>query len=102
LAHGALYPLISVLKKAIDEKDNLIIKQGTWALSNLCRGKPEPDYNKVRDAIPVLSSVIQESIHLDVLSDALWALTHLSEGNYLKVQRVLQTGIVPSLVRHIE
>jgi len=102
LANGALYPMTVVLKKALDDKDNIISKHGTWALSNLCRGKPAPQYERVREALPVLSAVVQEEIHLDVLSDALWAVTYLSEGNYYKVGRVLQTGIVPSLVRHLD
>ena len=30
------------------------VKNASWALSNLCRGRPQPDYNLVRRAIPTL------------------------------------------------
>jgi importin subunit alpha-1 len=33
--------------------------QGAWALSNLCRGHPLPDYEKIEKAIPILCKIVK-------------------------------------------
>lgn len=47
--------LVEVIEKSKDEN---IVKHGSWALSNLCRGNPLPKYENVKMAIPVLCNVI--------------------------------------------
>jgi importin subunit alpha-1 len=70
--------LVKILENT-NKKDT--IKHGTWALSNLCRGKPLPPFNKVKDAIPTLCRVVGEEIDSEVLTDACWALSYLSDGD---------------------
>lgn len=74
------------------------IKHGTWALSNLCRGKPLPEFEHVKDAIPILSSVVIKEDDPEVLTDATWALSYLSDGSDSRIQMVIDTGVVPKLV----
>ena len=79
--------------------NKLTVKHGTWALSNLCRGEPFPDFKDLRNATPVLCKVIiEEQQDQEVLTDALWALNYLSKGDNLSIQQVIETGVVPSLV----
>ena len=101
LDHGALHPLIDMLKEALVEKSTPLIRQGTRALSNLCRGRPLPAYERVADATLVLCTVVQEVSDIDILRDAIWTLLYLSDGEH-KVARVLEADIVPSLVRYLE
>jgi len=96
-----LHPLIDVLRKALERKDHTLIKQGTWALSNLCRTKPLQPFERVADATPVLCTVVQEVTDSDIICDALWALGYLSDEEY-KVTRVLEVDVVPSLIRCLE
>lgn len=49
---GAITPIIEIINTA---KSFNVIKNGAWVLSNLCRGKPAPNFDKVRHCIPCLS-----------------------------------------------
>ena len=37
------------------------LRNATWALTNLCRGEPKPDFNLMRSALPVLAQLIVSS-----------------------------------------
>jgi len=71
-------------------------------LSNLCRGRPLPEFEQVKRAIPTLSRVIQEENDAEVLTDAAWAMSYLSDGDENRIQLVVDTGIIPSLVKHLD
>lgn len=61
-------------------------RNGVWALSNICRGKnPPPEFSMVSPALPVLARLLFHS-DADVLSDACWALSYLSDGPNDKIQ----------------
>jgi importin subunit alpha-6/7 len=77
LKAGGINPLIQIIYNS-DNKST--IKHGTWALSNLCRGKPLPEYELVKDALPVLAKVLLTQDDPEVITDATWALSYLS-GN---------------------
>ena len=101
LDHDVLHPLIDVLKQALVNKDMTLIRQGTKALSNLCRTKPLPVYERVADATPILCTVVQKVTDIETLRDVLWALFSLSDSEH-KLARVLETDVFPSLVRYLE
>ncbi len=73
-----------------------VLRNATWALSNLCRGKPPPAKELVRPALPVLVHCIY-SADEEVLSDACWALAYLSEGDS-NIQEVIESGVCRRLV----
>uniref|UniRef100_A0A4W6C6F2 Importin subunit alpha n=1 Tax=Lates calcarifer TaxID=8187 RepID=A0A4W6C6F2_LATCA len=69
-----------------------------WALSNLCRGKnPPPAFEKVSPCLPVLSRLLFSS-DPDLLADACWALSYLSDGPNDKIQAVIDSGVCRRLV----
>lgn len=72
---GGINPLIQIIYTS---ENKSTIKHGTWALSNLCRGKPLPDYDLVKDALPVLAKVLLTQDDPEVITDATWALSYLS------------------------
>ncbi|KAI9313654.1 armadillo-type protein [Dichotomocladium elegans] len=95
LESGALQPLLNIL----NEHHKLSMhRNATWTLSNLCRGKnPQPDWSKVVPALPVLAKLIYSSDE-EVLIDACWAISYLSDGYNDRIQAVIESGVCRRLV----
>lgn len=73
-------------------------RNAVWALSNLCRGKnPAPAFAKVAPCLPVLAHLLNHTDY-DVLADACWALSYLSDGPNDKIQAVIDAGVCRRLV----
>lgn len=71
----------------------------TWAVSNLCRGKPSPDSSLIAPAIgPLAQLLVRQPMSKDVLVDAVWALSYLADGDDDRIQMVMDTGVTPELV----
>lgn len=88
------------MKVVESSKDKSIIKQGTWALSNLLRGAPLPNYEDIKSAVPVLcKSILSEVLDNETLSDAMWAISYMSETHKSRIQRVVETGVLPHIVK---
>ncbi|KAL9263460.1 Importin subunit alpha-1-like protein [Drosera capensis] len=95
LNHGALLPLLAQL----NEHSKLsMIRNATWTLSNFCRGKPQPPFELVSPALPTLERLIRSNDD-EVLTDACWALSYLSDGTNDKIQAVIEAGVCPVLVQ---
>ncbi|WCJ22282.1 Importin subunit alpha [Euphorbia peplus] len=94
LGHGALVPLLS----QFNEHAKLsMLRNATWTLSNFCRGKPQPSFEQTKPALPALERLIHSNDE-EVLTDACWALSYLSDGTNDKIQAVIEAGVCPRLV----
>mmetsp|Transcript_47673 Transcript_47673/g.132286 ORF Transcript_47673/g.132286 Transcript_47673/m.132286 type:complete len:415 (-) Transcript_47673:178-1422(-) len=60
-------------------------------------GKPQPNFDLVRPALPTLAQLIY-SPDDDVLTDACWALSYLSDGPNEKIQAVIEAGVCRRLI----
>ncbi|KAL3632740.1 hypothetical protein CASFOL_025724 [Castilleja foliolosa] len=94
LSHGALGPLLAQLN---EHAKLSMLRNATWTLSNFCRGKPQPAFEQTRPALPVLQQLIHSNDE-EVLTDACWALSYLSDGTNDKIQAVIDSGVCPRLV----
>lgn len=94
LGHGALIPLLSQLN---EHAKLSMLRNATWTLSNFCRGKPQPPFEQVRPALSALQGLVHASDE-EVLTDACWALSYLSDGTNDKIQAVIETGVCHRLV----
>merc|ERR1712151_400996 len=91
---GGLFPVMSILYRANKQS---MIRNATWALSNFCRGKPPPPFEAVKPALSILAQLIQGT-DMEVLADACWALSFISDGASERISGVIQAGVVQRLV----
>uniref|UniRef100_A0A175YDN3 IBB domain-containing protein n=1 Tax=Daucus carota subsp. sativus TaxID=79200 RepID=A0A175YDN3_DAUCS len=94
LGNGALVPLLSQLN---EHAKLSMLRNATWTLSNFCRGKPQPAFDQMRPVLPALQRLIHSNDE-EVLTDACWALSYLSDGTNDKIQAVIEAGVCPRLV----
>jgi importin subunit alpha-1 len=88
LRSGASIPIITVMHQTTKPS---LLRNATWTLSNLCRGKPRPDWELIQPLIAPLAKNLdiddQES-----LSNVLWALSYISDGSSENIQALLDCG----------
>jgi hypothetical protein len=96
LKEGALRPLLDILNAGTHKPS--MIRNATWTLSNFCRGKnPQPDWNTVSACLPVLANLIHQQ-DPEILTDACWAISYLSDGQNDQIQAVIASGVCKRLV----
>ena len=100
----ALAPLLLQLKKAgstfqltTSSSELSMLRNAAWTLSNLCRGKPQPELKKVEPALQALAQLIA-STDPEMSADACWALCYLSDGANDRIQAVIDAGVCKGLV----
>jgi hypothetical protein len=89
-------PVINCLR--LSSAPDTLLRTGTWALSNFCRGKPQPEFKTVAPAIDALASLVQYSDE-ELLVDACWALSYLTDGDNQRLAKVIEAGIARRLVQ---
>ncbi|XP_020591450.1 importin subunit alpha-like [Phalaenopsis equestris] len=97
LENAALFPLLALLNEGSKIS---MIRNATWTLSNLVRGNPRPAFEQIRDSLPVLQRLVH-STDEEVLSDACWALSYMTDGANDRIQAVIGAGVCQRLVELI-
>jgi HEAT repeat protein len=90
--------LLSVFRN--DAKISMI-RNATWSLSNLCRGKPQPKFEQISSVLPMLAKLVMMD-DVEVITDAMWALSYISDDTgptNNKIQAVIDHGVLPRLVQ---
>lgn len=72
----------------------------TWVISNLCRNKPVPDWRMIEGLIEPLKCLLKHDVMPDVVTDACWAVSYLSDASEQHVQAVCESADV--LARLVE
>lgn len=94
LSNGTLKPVLALT----DSPRIGLVRNATWTLSNFCRGRaPQPDWNQIKDSIPTLAKLIYHQDE-EVMVDACWAISYLSDGVSEKIQAVIDAGMPRRLV----
>lgn len=95
LNNGAMPALLNLL---VDPSQPLnVLRNATWAASNLCRCKPQPVLESVAMALPVLAQLLH---HADpqIVIDAAWGISYVSDGPPERAQAVLESGVLQVIV----
>lgn len=95
LNHGAMVALLNVL--SVKEQPLHVLRNATWAVSNLCRCKPLPPLERVAIALPTLVDLLN-SADDQLIVDAAWGISYISDGPSERVQAVLEAGAIPRIV----
>jgi importin subunit alpha-1 len=98
---GGVGPLLEVFK---NHSKMSLVRNATWTLSNLCRGKPQPPFEKIAAIVPMVSHLVR-SDDIEVLTDSCWALSYISDDQNptnQKIQAVIDSGAVPRMVQCLQ
>ena len=95
---GALNNLLLNIKHAATAS---LLGNATWTLSNFCRGKPQPEISSISAALPYLAKLITHS-NLDIVGDACWALSYISDGEDSRIQACVDQNIVGTLIKLLQ
>jgi len=80
------------------EGRNEMLKYATWGISNLCRGKPRPHIEYISKAMPYLCRLLG-CTEPEVLTDALWALSYIADGDEQQINLLLESGVIGTVVQ---
>ncbi|CUI14425.1 importin alpha subunit, putative [Bodo saltans] len=96
---GGMGPLLNLITSPNNKIT--LLRNAVWALSNLCRGKPQPKLEHVSIALPVLASLLNH--HDDeVVVDAAWAISYISDGANDRIQAVLESGVLARIIQLLQ
>lgn len=79
---GAVGALIDLIK--VSDASNIVVtalRNAVWAVSNLCRGEPQPTLDAVTPALPVLVRMLHHA-HAEAASNAAWAMSFFTDGGH--------------------
>lgn len=87
------FPIIDqLLEFTRDKKRTSLVRNAVWTISNFARGKPAPPFHLVRGCLPDLARLLYATDE-QILIDACWALSYLSDGDNMKIQAVMEAEI---------
>jgi hypothetical protein len=93
---GTVKILLKLLDK-IEEISDSNLGTIVWFLSNLLKGKPQPS-SSVRDKIVGYLPDIFKSKDENVLSDACWCTSYITDGDNLGIESVINANIVGKIL----
>lgn len=98
LQENIMSPLLENLAFSLDNgaEPKSVVRNGAWAISNLCRGSPSPSWNQVVVALPVIFRLLQVNDN-DTLVDTCWALAYMTADNGV-IADIVDAGLVPYIV----
>ena len=77
-----------------------IMRNAVWTLSNLCRGKPSPDFAHIQQALPVATNLLTHTDD-EVAVDAAWAVSYISDSSEDRINMVIEAGVVPTMIQFL-
>ena len=105
---GIMGPLLRMLEDTISSPDSdleaivSMCRNATWTLSNLCRGRnPPANFEDVKPSLPCLAHLLHHR-DIAVITDTLWALSYISDGDNVQIKAVIDVGVCMRLVELLQ
>jgi importin subunit alpha-1 len=76
---GTIHPISHILTTT-PNLSHSFKRNSSWTLANLCRGKPNPPFSLVKDALPALGKILLEHDSEEIITDILWAFSYVSDS----------------------
>jgi importin subunit alpha-1 len=97
---GIMAPLLGLIQQSMQGSTTRLslLRNATWTLSNLCRGKPSPAWNTVSQCLPTLCALLSCN-DKEILTDGCWCASYLSDGPNDCIEDVIRAGLVPRIVQ---
>lgn len=97
LKAGALDALIRLIKPFRTAKE---LRVPVWAINNFCRGQPKPSFSLFGSLVlPVMARVLSRVTDVDVVREAVDAVSIISEGQNEAIAAVIDCNLLPRLVQ---
>jgi importin subunit alpha-1 len=77
-----------------------LLKHAVFLVSNLCRGDPAPPFEWIKPALPFLSVMLQATDE-DILSDACWALSYITDDHTTDNSKIESVVSIPSVLTRL-
>lgn len=101
LRHGGMQRVLALVESTASTGQMVPLRNATWALSNLVRGKPQPSKEYVAYAVPMLARLLQIEDD-ELLIDVCWALSYVTDGDNDSIDLVIQAGCVQPLMAKLD
>jgi hypothetical protein len=94
---GAIEPISLLLEQA--DPDSSFLRNVSWTLSNLCRGRPPPANHKIKRAIKALGKTLVYNRKEEILTDVCWALSYISDGGEENIEEMFNVqGLIVKII----
>lgn len=97
---GAVNPISDYLDKA--PPGSSFVRNASWTLSNMCRGRPAPEFESIKRATVSLAKVLIQNDSEEIIGDVCWALSYISDGGAEQIPSILETNVLPRIVELLE
>lgn len=95
LSQGALFRILGLIEKYRVAKEHIkILRNLTWLMANLCRGRNPPP---AEDVMEVVEGVVERLVtinDLDVVSDCFWCLSYIVDVSGRLTEAVLASPVM--------
>jgi HEAT repeat protein len=100
LKEGAIKPLAQIL--ANSESNSMLARNCAWCITNLLRGKPLPSLDEIFFLIPVLAETLKNNMRKEILTDAMWGLSYISDAGEKAIIKILESGALEPIVKLLD